>query len=81
MITNLQKWGNSQGIRLPKHLLDILKWNNDEELIIKAENDKIIIERNCELKRKSIQELFVDFEGEYIPIKVDWGTPVGDEIW
>ena len=30
---------------------------------------------------KSIQELFSDFKGEYEPINIDWGKPVGNEIW
>ena len=32
-------------------------------------------------KRKTISELFADFEGEYVPIKMDWGEPEGTEIW
>ena len=30
---------------------------------------------------KSIEELFEGFEGEYEPIEIDWGKPVGKEIW
>ena len=32
MTTTIQKWGNSQGIRIPKILLDTVKWNENEEL-------------------------------------------------
>ena len=55
MIT-LQKWGNSQGIRLPKFLLDELGWNENDELSISKDDDKIIIKKHN--KRKSIVELF-----------------------
>ncbi len=34
MTTNIQKWGNSQGIRLPKHLLEAIKWHENEEVEI-----------------------------------------------
>ena len=44
-----------------------------------TENEKIIIER--EKKNKSIEELFSDFHGEYTPAKIDWGVPVGKEVW
>jgi hypothetical protein len=29
---------------------------------------------------KSIEELFEGFEGEYEPMEIDWGEPVGEEI-
>lgn len=31
--------------------------------------------------RRNIKELFADFHGEYIPIAVNWDSPVGEEIW
>lgn len=79
MTTTLQKWGNSQGIRIPKFMLETLHWNGNERLVVSAENDKIIIERAE--KRKNIKELFADFHGEYIPVEMDWGEPVGEEVW
>jgi antitoxin component of MazEF toxin-antitoxin module len=30
---------------------------------------------------KSIEELFAGFQGEYEPVEIDWGEPVGKEIW
>lgn len=32
-------------------------------------------------ERKDIKELFDDFDGEYVPIAVDWGQPSGKEVW
>lgn len=77
--TTIQKWGNSQGISIPKALLEVLHWNDDEKLILTANNDKIIIQKAQ--PRKNIMELFSDFEGEYEPIEMDWGEPAGEEIW
>ena len=79
-ITTIQKWGNSQGIRIPKFLLDEVKWNGNEQLIVSADKDRLIIEK-AKPKRKTISELFADFEGEYVPIEMDWGEPEGTEIW
>lgn len=81
MTTNIQKWGNSQGVRIPKILLDAVKWNENEEIVILVENDKIIIEKAQNKERKNIKELFEDYEGEYEPVQMDWGDPVGEEIW
>ena len=79
MTTTIQKWGNSQGIRIPKFMLEALKWDGNEELVISAKDDKIIIERAN--KRKDINELFCGFNEEYQPVDIDWGKPKGEEIW
>ena len=79
MTTTIQKWGNSQGIRIPKFILDALHWSGSEQLVVTVEDDKIIIEKAE--KRKNIKELFADYHGEYTPIEIDWGEPVGEEVW
>lgn len=32
-------------------------------------------------KRKNIKELFADYHEEYTPVEIDWGKPVGEEVW
>ena len=81
MTTTIQKWGNSQGIRIPKTLLDSVQWEENEQIIILAEGNKLIIEKAKDKKRKNIKELFADYKGEYEPEKIDWGEPEGKEIW
>ena len=44
MTTTIQKWGNSQGIRIPKFILETLHWSGSEQLVVTAKDDKIIIE-------------------------------------
>ena len=80
MITRIQKWGNSQGVRLPKALLDDLNMSEGKEVEILKQDDIIIIKHAAQ-KRKSIQELFAGYEGDYAPEEIDWGEPVGGEIW
>lgn len=77
--TTIQKWGNSQGVRIPKSLLDMLQWADNEQLILSTDKNKIILEKAE--PRKNIMELFENYDGEYIPVDVDWGQPVGEEIW
>lgn len=81
MTTTIQKWGNSQGIRLPKYILEDINWHENEKLDIKTENGKIVIEKIAQKERKNIKELFENFDGEYKPTDIDWGEPVGKEIW
>lgn len=79
MKTSIQKWGNSQGIRIPKTIIDELQWKENEELRINVKNGKIVIEKIYE--RKNIKQLFKDYKGKYQPINIDWGEKVGEEIW
>ena len=81
MTTTIQKWGNSQGVRIPKMLLDSVKWAENEQIMILVDNDKLIIEKAKDKKRKNIKELFADYKVDYKPINIDWGEPKGEEIW
>lgn len=81
MTTTIQKWGNSQGIRIPKILLDSMNWSENEQIVIIADNEKLIIEKSKENKRKNIIELFENYKEDYTPEEIDWGEPKGAEIW
>ena len=81
MTTTIQKWGNSQGIRIPKMLLDSVNWSENEQITIKVDNGKLIIEKTKDRKRKNIKELFKNYKGNYEPEKIDWGEPKGEDIW
>ena len=80
MTATIQKWGNSQGIRLPKVLLDDLNIHEGEEVDIIVQ-DNVIMLKSTLKKRKTIQELFADYHDDYTPEEIDWGAPVGEEIW
>lgn len=75
----LQKWGNSQGVRIPKVLLDLLQWGKDEKLNISTEGRKIVIEPANE--PLTIQKLFAGYKGSYEGKEIDWGKQVGKEVW
>lgn len=82
MQTTIVKWGNSQGVRLPKHILNRVRLSDHDEVDVYVEDDSIIIKKHCkDAKHKTIQELFAGFNDEYEPIEINWGEPVGKEIW
>ena len=81
MTTTIQKWGNSQGVRIPKILLDSVNWSENEKIVIIVNNGKLVIEKANEHKRKTIKELFENYNGDYEPTEIDWGEPQGEEIW
>ena len=82
MTTRIVKWGNSQGIRLPKTLLALLRISDNDAVEVEAEMDKIIIKKAAAApKHKTIEELFAGYNGDYVPDEMDWGSPVGREVW
>ena len=77
----LQKWGNSQGFRLPKQILLALGWKVNDEFSLLIQEGQLIIEPAHPRKRKTMKELFANFQGEYKHEEIDWGQPVGKEVW
>lgn len=78
----VQKWGNSQGIRIPKHVMASLHWQQGEKITMSVEGKKLLIEQAPISRHKNIKELFKDFNQEnYTPSEIDWGKPVGEELW
>ncbi len=34
-----------------------------------------------DITEKSIEEFFSGFDGVYKPVEMNWGEPVGEEVW
>ena len=81
MTVKIQKWGNSQGIRIPKVILDDLIWSENDEVDLSVSDGKIIIERTLRKPRPDIYELFEEYEGKYEPSDIEWGESSGREVW
>jgi antitoxin MazE len=82
MQTKIQKWGNSQGLRFPKHILKEAQINVEDELNIFVADGKIIIEPVNNIKNKyKIKDLVSRMPQNYSSEELDWGLPIGKEIW
>ena len=79
MVTVIKKWGNASAIRLPANILKELNWAVNENIDIKIQDNKLILEKST--KRKNILELFENYEGDYKCTEIDWGESIGEEIW
>ena len=80
MTATIQKWGNSQGVRLPKYLLEELSLCEGAEVEILVSNGTIVIKAPTQ-RRKTISALFEGYTGDYVPAEIDWGEPTGGEVW
>ena len=83
MLTTIQKWGNSQGVRLPKTILDKLFLQENDQVEIDTENSSIIIKKATRKRRaiRSLDELFSNYTGNYKCEEWNTGKPVGKEVW
>ena len=80
MEIKLQKWGNSQGIRIPQSLLKSLNLKVNDFLDIFQEEDRIIISKSKN-RKISLKERFEKYNGENQAEDFVWDNKVGKEIW
>lgn len=89
----LTKWGNGQGLLIPKRLCENLGIELGDKLNITATEESITIVpvrvRSRRTRIVTIEELFEGYEGIYEPPsdwptygnEIDWGEPAGGEDW
>ena len=80
MVITLSKWGNSQGIRLPKELLQQVDFLVGASAEVEVKNGEIIIKPIKKKIKYDIKELVKDISVNENR-EVDWGSREGNEIW
>ncbi len=73
-----KKWGNSLGIRLPNLYVKELGIDNETELNLAMDKDKLIITKE---KKPDLDKLLDLVTKENIHGEINWGNSVGKEIW
>jgi antitoxin MazE len=82
MVTKVQKWGNSQGLRFSKEILDEAKIAVGDEVQVLVRKGKIIVEPLNRVRGKhDIKKLVAKIPKNYRAEEIDWGRPVGKEVW
>lgn len=71
-------WGNSQGIRIPKSVLDKMNIHVSDVLQIQVTNDAIILKKK--FQHKSFEERLAEYGGNISVYHFDWGEPKGREM-
>ena len=78
MLSQVSKWGNSQGIRISKKLLQSARIKLNDEVEIKAKDNMIIITQTA---KKPLSWYLESYDNE--PDRYEWGDsdePIGREI-
>jgi len=82
MHAKIQKWGNSQGIRLAKNLLADAQLGVGDEVDISVKDGIIIVAPAKRVRGKhKLKDLVARIPKNYRAGEVDWGEPVGKEDW
>jgi len=82
MVTRIQKWGNSQGLRLAKQVLDDASIAVGDDVDIAVKDGMIVITPSRRVRGKvSLKELVLRLPKNKRHREMDWGKPVGKEVW
>lgn len=78
MLTKIQKWGNSLGLRIPKSQADEVGVEAGSTVHISARGGKLVI-RPVRRRRYRLASLLRRVTPSNLHGEVDWGAPVGRE--
>jgi antitoxin MazE len=82
MHTRIQKWGNSQGLRIAKNLLADVELGVGDEVDISVKDGILIVTPAKKIRGKHrLKDLIARIPEDYQTREVDWGEPVGKEAW
>ena len=82
MVIKLRKWGNGMGIKLTRETLEAAQISENDSLDIQAVKGRIIIMPLDNPRGKyKIQDLIKRMPKNYNPVEIDWGKPMGKEVW
>lgn len=79
MVTKVQKWGNSQGLRLSKQVLDLADIAIGDDVQIIVGDGQITVKKAG--SKYDLAELVARIPKRYKATEVDFGPPVGKEEW
>ena len=82
MLAKIQKWGNSQGLRISKNLLSEAQLDVGDEVDISVKEGILLVTpvkkiRGC----YSLKDLVARIPKGYKPGEIAWGESTSREIW
>lgn len=80
MQAQVREWGNSQGIRLSKEILNSAGIAVNEVLDVTVSNGMITLIKP--FRHKTLEERAAEFDGKLLlDGEYNWGDAVGREVW
>lgn len=82
MVTRVQKWGNSQGLRLSKELLSAADIDVGDAVDVTVHEGTIVVTPVRRVRGAlELEDLLAAIPDDYRHEELEWGPPVGDEVW
>jgi antitoxin MazE len=82
MVTKIQKWGNSQGLRISRQILEDARISIGDDVEVALREGMIVIAPTRRIRgRQSLEALVARIPKNYKHEEMDWGKPVGNEVW
>lgn len=76
---DLQKWGNSSGVRIPKKIIDAAKLQPNQTLEITINGKSIVLTPVETNKEYTLEAMLEGITPDMNNIEVDWGEDIGAE--
>jgi antitoxin MazE len=76
----IRKWGNSQGLRLSKDVLEMASIQIGDDVEIAVTDGQIVVKK-ARRSKYDLAELVSRIPKDYLPEEVDFGAPRGREEW
>lgn len=80
MKVQVKKWGNSASVRIPSAVMAAASLHIDQQVDIREEDGRVIIEP-VSVPIYDLRELLDRMTPETFPEQIDFGRPVGREVW
>ena len=80
MVTKVQKWGNSLGVRLPKSITQKRDIKEGTRVVLSESNNQIVIEVLKD-EHPSLGDLLKEVSDFNIHSGTNWNSPKGSEVW
>ena len=82
MVGKVQKWGNSQGLRISKRVLEDAQISVGDDVDVIVRDGVIVITPTARVRGKcSLRALVSRIPKGHSPREIGWGPAVGKEVW
>ena len=80
MRSQIGQWGNSLAVRIPKYVVEALDLKPNDSVECTVEEGRLVLVRTQILPELTLEELLA---GVIDPpeLEINWGGPMGNEIW
>lgn len=80
MRVHIRKWGNSASVRLPASVMAAASIRLDQAVDVREEDGRVVIEPIAR-PLYDLDSLLLAMDPATFPEEIDFGSPIGGEVW